>query len=111
MIRGPRSTNRWTASYLYPLFDQAAGPQDLTRRAAGRRISPSFLVLQSEKAQPLFGGAFLLEPQAAGPQNLGPMLNRYPFHLIEHLIEGLGPKTFRVGHPVRGHRTRCTPLK
>jgi len=111
MIRGPRSTNWWTAPHSYPLFDQAAGPQGLTRRAAGRRLAPSFLVLQSEKAQPHFGGAFLLGRRAAGPQGLGPMLDRHPFHLIEHLIKGLGPKTFRIGHPLRGHRTRYTALK
>jgi len=63
MSRGPGASA--PVFPLYRLQPLRVGPQDLTRRPAGRRLAPSFLVLQSEKAQPHFGGAFYW---AAGPQ-------------------------------------------
>src|SRR6056300_1457623 len=63
MSRGPGPSG--PVFPLYRLQPLRVGPQDLTRRAAGRRLAPSFLVLQSEKAQPHFGGALYW---SAGPQ-------------------------------------------
>lgn len=84
-------------SVLYILLARPTGPQDLTRRAAGRRITPSFLVLQSEKAQPHFGGAFLFGPQAAGPQKFLIMIKAAGSQGVKHLSDGLELRTSATG--------------
>ena len=90
---------------------QAAGPQALTRRPQGRRIAPSFLVLQSKEARPASCGAFYLRRRAAGPQDLLIMTAGRGPQALPHRISVLEPRTLATGHPLRGHQTPVTALK
>ena len=110
MSRGTRSTNRWTA-LPQSLKTQIRRSQVLTRRTAGRRITSSFLVLQSKEAQPRLVRGFLLGPQVAGPQDLGIMITSDGPQAAEHLIKVLESLPLGIEYPLRGHRTRFTALK
>jgi hypothetical protein len=93
---------------------QAAGPQALTRRPQGRRIAPSFLVLQSKEARPASCGAFYLwyaGRRAAGPQDTLIMITGRGPQALPHQFSVLEPRTLATGYPLRGHQTPVTALK
>jgi len=93
------------------LLREDAGPQTLTRRPQGRRIAPSFLVLQSKEARPAPCGAFYLRRRAAGPQDtLILTMGRGP-QALPHRLAVLEPRTLATGYPLRGHQTPVTALK
>ena len=90
---------------------QAAGPQTLTRRPQGRKIAPSFLVLQSKEARPAPCGAFYLRRRAAGPQDTLIMTTGRGPQALPHRLAVLEPRTLATGYPLRGHQTPVTALK
>ena len=92
-------------------LSEVAGPQALTRRPQGRRIAPSFLVLQSKEARPASCGAFYLRRRAAGPQDLLIMTAGRGPQALPHRITVLEPRTLATGHALRRHQTPVTPLK
>jgi len=93
---------------------QAAGPQALTRRPQGRKIAPSFLVLQSKEARPAPCGAFYLWDagrRVRRPQDTAIMITGRSPQALPHRLAVLEPRTLATGYPLRGHQTPVTALK